>query len=216
MIGVMNVLVVGATGKTGKLVVELLLEEDHYVAAMVRDKGKLTEMEKMGTKPVLTDLEFDVGFAVEGMDAVIFAAGSGPGTSPDKTKAVDQEGAIKLIEACEKNAVERFIMLSAKGVDKPEEGPDKLKTYLHAKKNADDRLIKSNINYTIIRASLLNDKEEKGTVTAGKNLGNSLGEISRIDIARIIVNALENPNTYRKVIEVTGGLQPIDEALKAI
>jgi uncharacterized protein YbjT (DUF2867 family) len=216
MIGVMNVLVVGATGKTGKLVVELLLEEDHYVAAMVRDKGKLTEMEKMGAKPVLTDLEFDVGFAVEGMDAVIFAAGSGPGTSPDKTKAVDQEGAIKLIEACEKNAVERFIMLSAKGVDKPEEGPDKLKTYLHAKKNADDRLIKSNINYTIIRASLLNDQEEKGTVTAGKNLGNSLGEISRIDIARIIVNALENPNTYRKVIEVTGGLQPIDEALKAI
>jgi uncharacterized protein YbjT (DUF2867 family) len=216
MICVMNVLVVGATGKTGKLVVELLLEEDHYVVAMVRDKGQLTEMNKMGAKPILSDLEFDVGFAVEGMDAVIFAAGSGPGTGPDKTRAVDQDGAIKLIEACEKNGVERFIMLSAKGVDKPEEGPEKLKTYLHAKKNADDRLIKSNINYTIIRAAPLNDKEEKGTVTVGKNLENSVGDISRIDIARIIANSLENPNTYRKVIEVVGGVQPIDDALKAV
>jgi uncharacterized protein YbjT (DUF2867 family) len=221
----MNVLVAGASGKTGKLVVELLLEQDHFVVAMVRSREKMKEMEKMGAKPVLTDLEFDVDFAVEGMEAVVFAAGSGPGTGPEKTRAVDQDGAIKLIEACEKNSVGRFVMLSAIGVDKPEEGPEELKTYLHAKRNADKRLMKSNINYTIIRASSLSDNEEKGTVTAARDLdlleshGQHdivLEEISRKDIANILVNALETPSTYRKVIEVTGGFQPINQALKSL
>lgn len=209
----MKVLVAGATGRTGKLIVERLAEEDHYVAALIRNKDKAGEMERSGSKPIVADLEFDVSFAVEGMDAVVFVAGSGLAKEPEKARIVDQEGAIKLIDACEKNGVERFIMLSSISAKNPDEGPKELKPYLEAKRNADDRLIKSRLNYTIFRAGALNDEEEKGGVAIGKD---SKGEISRMDIARIIVEALDSPMTYRRIIEVVGGIQSIDEALKTI
>lgn len=210
----MNVLVAGANGKTGKQIVSLLLENDHHVSAMVRKQDQLDEMEKLGAKPIFANLEQDISFATEGVDAVIFAAGSGPHTGPDKTITVDQEGALKLIEACEKNAVERFIMLSAKGADQPEQGPEKIQHYLKAKKVADDRLKKSNLNYTIIRPGRLSNGIETGTITAGTGLDNSEGEISRADVALTIVNSLNNEKTYRKVIEILDGDQPIQEALK--
>lgn len=212
----MRILVAGANGKTGKQIVELLLEDEHDVMAMVRKPEQMEEMEKMGAKPILSDLEQDVDFAVEGAEAVIFAAGSGPHTGPDKTLAVDRDGAIKLIGACEKNAVERFVMLSSIGVDRPEEKPEKLRPYLEAKKAADDRLKKSSLNYTIVRPGSLTNDSESGTISAGKSLDNSTGQISRADVARTIALAINNPNTYRKVIEVVGGDQPVEEALKQI
>ena len=212
----MNVLVVGSHGKTGMQVVELLLENDHYVSAMVRNRDQINEMEKMGAKPVLADLEQDIDFATEGVDAVIFAAGSGPHTGPDKTIAVDQEGAVKVIEACEKNAVGRFVMLSARNVDKPDEGPEKIRHYLKAKKVADDRLRKSTLNYTIIRPGRLTNEEETGSIFASVKLDHTAGEISRADVARTLVEALENENTYRKTIEILYGDTEISEALSKV
>lgn len=211
----MKVLVAGATGKTGKQILELLLEEDHDVASIVRDRAKIGEVERMGAKAVFTDLEFDVEFAVEGMEAVIFAAGAAPGKDAAKSYDVDRNGAIKLIEACERNAVERFVMLSAKEIN-GDDGDAGMKDYFQAKKEAEGRLQKSRLNYTIIRAGRLNDEAESGTVTAAPDLGKSFGEISRADVARVIVNALDNPSTYRKVIEVIGGDQPIEKALNTI
>lgn len=211
----MNVLVAGAHGKTGMQIVTLLLDNDHHVTAMVKEQGQLEEMEKLGAKPILANLETDVEFATEGVDAVIFAAGSGPNTGPDKTITVDQEGAIKLIEACERNAVERFVMLSAMGVDNPEEGPDKLQHYLKAKHKADERLKKSNLNYTIIRPGMLTNDEETGTIKASEQLTGK-GEISRADVALTIVESLNNENTYRKTIDILHGDQKIAEALKEV
>lgn len=212
----MNVLVAGANGNTGRQIVGLLLEENHNVRAMIRDAAQADEMEKLGAEPVLADLESDVNFAVMGCDAVIFAAGSGAGTSSDKTLAVDRDGAIKLIEACEKHAVNRFIMLSSIGADDPENGPDKLKTYLEAKAQADKRLVKSHLNYTIIRPVTLNDEAEVGKINAQKKLDEADGEIPRADVAAVIVEALDNENTYRKSIEITSGDTPIGGALSIV
>lgn len=211
----MNVLVAGSHGKTGMQIVTLLLENDHHVTAMVKEQDQLSEMQKLGAKPILANLETDVGFATEGIDAVIFAAGSGPHTGPDKTVTVDQEGAIKLIEACERNAVERFIMLSAMGVDNPEEGPEKIQHYLKAKQKADERLKKSSLNYTIIRPGRLTNDEESGTIEASEHLTGK-GEISRADVALTIVESLNNENTYRKIIDIFNGDKKIAEALKEV
>lgn len=211
----MKILVAGASGKTGRHIIELLLEDEHEIACIVRDRRQIEEMENLGAKAILTDLEFDVEFAVEGVEAVIFAATSGPNPDSGKSNSVDRDGAVKLIEACERNAVDRFILLSDKRADDPESS-DGLKDYLRAKKDAEERLQKSRLNYTIIRAGRLNDNRERGTVTAAANLGKSYGEISRADVARVIANALDSPSTYRKMIEVIGGDQPIEEALKTI
>lgn len=212
----MNVLVAGSHGKTGMQIVELLLEHDHHVTAMVRSRDQMEEMEKLGAKPVLADLEQDVSFATEGVDAVIFAAGSGPHTGPDKTITVDQEGAIKLIEACEKNAVERFLMLSARNVDQPEEGPEKIRHYLKAKKIADDQLKKSTLNYTIVRPGRLNNQEATGKIKGAPRLDDLDGEISRADVANTMVLSLNNSATYRKTFEILGGNQEIQEALNSM
>ncbi|MFW5762242.1 MAG: SDR family oxidoreductase [Cyclobacteriaceae bacterium] len=211
----MNVLVAGSHGKTGMQIVILLLENDHHVTAMVKEQDQLQEMEKLGAKPLLANLEADVEFATEGIEAVIFAAGSGPHTGPDKTITVDQEGAIKLIEACEKNAVERFVMLSAMGVENPEEGPEKIRHYLKAKHKADERLKKSNLNYTIIRPGRLTNEEETGTIEASEHLTDH-GEISRANVALTIVESLDNESTYRKTIDIVNGDKKIIEALNEV
>ncbi|CAN5189705.1 SDR family oxidoreductase [soil metagenome] len=211
----MNILVAGANGNTGRQIVGLLVEDNHHVRAMVREASQGDEFEELGAEPVVADLENDINFAVMGCDAVIFAAGSGADTGTDKTIAVDRDGAIKLIEACEANAVNRFIMLSAVGTDNPENGPDKLKTYLEAKAEADKKLKKSNLNYTIFKAVSLTDDAETGKITARKKLDDSTGEISRADVAAAIVEALDNENTYRKSIEIAAGNTPIGGALSS-
>ncbi len=212
----MNVLVVGANGNTGKQIVNLLLENEHEVRAMVRAPEQADEFSKMGAIPVIADLEQDVNFAVEGCDAVIFAAGSGSGTGEDKTLSVDRDGAIKLIKACEQNAVNRFIMLSSIGADSPDQGPSKLQTYLKAKSEADEKLKKSNLNYTIIRPGRLSNDEMTGKILVDKRLENKEGEISRADVASTIVASLLNENTYRKTFEVLAGDQPINVALATL
>ncbi len=106
-------------------------------------------------------------------------------------------------------------MLSAVGTDNPENGPDKLKTYLEAKAEADKKLKKSNLNYTIFKAVSLTDDAETGKITARKKLDDSTGEISRADVAAAIVEALDNENTYRKSIEIAAGNTPIGGALSS-
>ena len=209
----MNILVAGAHGNTGKQIVNLLLERDHQVRAMIRDGAQSDEMSKLGADPIIADLEQDISFAVQGCDAVIFAAGSGPDTGSDKTVSVDRDGAIKLIKACEENAVNRFVMLSAAGADDPEAGTGKLQNYLKAKSEADKQLMKSKLNYTIIRPGTLTDNDETGKIRVAKKLDTTSGDISRADVATAIVESLDQENTYRKTFEILSGDNPIGLAL---
>lgn len=201
----MNILVAGSHGKTGLQIVELLVERDHNVLAMIRDDAQSDEMIKLGATPFVANLEGDVEFAVEGAEAVIFAAGSGPDTGEDKTWAIDRDGAIKLIESCERNGVGRFVLLSSVGADAPEQGPEKLQAYLKAKAESEKRLTKSNLNYTIIRPGMLNNDPESRHIIVQESLRDKKGQISRADVALSIVEALENPHTYRKTFEIIGG-----------
>ncbi|MFP4092603.1 MAG: SDR family oxidoreductase [Cyclobacteriaceae bacterium] len=201
----MNILVAGANGKTGIQIVEHLVEQDHNVRAMIRDESQSREMKERGALPYIADLERDVEFAVEGSEVVIFAAGSGPDTGEDKTWAVDRDGAIKLIEACERNSVARFILISSVGTDEPEEGPDKLQPYLKAKSASEEKLKKSDLNYTIVRPGMLNNDPETGKVIARERLDGKKGQISRADVALTVAKTLDNPNTFFKTFEIIGG-----------
>lgn len=213
----MNILVAGSHGKTGLQIVELLVEREHNVMAMIRDDAQSDEMEKLGATPFVANLEGDVEFAVEGAEAVIFAAGSGPDTGEDKTWAVDRDGAIKLIESCERNGVVRFILLSSVGVDAPEQASEEMQAYLKAKAESEKRLKKSKLNYTIVRPGMLNNDAESRHIIAQESLRDKKGQISRADVALSIVEALENTHTYRKTFEIiSGGKMEIEEALNAL
>ena len=213
----MKVLVAGAHGKTARRLVRILVEGGHEVRGLVRKEEQLPDVEADGAEPVLCDLEAEtveggVGEAVAGCDAVVFAAGAGPGSGAARKETMDYGGAAKLVEAAERRGAGRYVMLSSMGAGDPEAGPEAMRPYLHAKARADERLKDSGLDYTIVRPGSLTDEDGTGRVEAAERLGRR-GEIPREDVARILAAALENPNASGKTFEVLSGETPVEEAL---
>jgi nucleoside-diphosphate-sugar epimerase len=213
----LKVLVAGARGKTARSLVRMLAEGGHEVRGLVRKEEQLPEVEADGAEAVLCDLESEtveggVGEAVEACDAIVFAAGAGPGSGAARKETMDFGGAAKLVEAAEDRGVRRYLMLSSMGAGDPEAGSEAMRPYLRAKARADERLRESGLDYTIVRPGSLTDEEGTGRVEAAEHLGRR-GEIPREDVARTLAAALESPNTSGKTFEVLSGEIPVEEAL---
>ncbi|WP_408009565.1 SDR family oxidoreductase [Pseudalkalibacillus sp. A8] len=214
----MKVLVVGANGGTGRHILRMLGQSnDHQAVAMIRDITQSAKLEEFGiSETVLADLEDEVDHAVEGCDAILFAAGSGSKTGPEKTITVDQEGAIKLIKAAENHGVKRFVMLSTVGADDPEYGSESMRHYFEAKKKADDVLRGSSLTYTIVRPGRLSYEAGIGKIRAAEKLDDYSGDIPREDVARVMIESLTLENTYGKAFEFLSGDNDIVKALKSL
>ncbi len=208
----MNVLVIGANGQVGKHIIHKLKDSEHEPVAMVRNSDQVPQFEDLGVKTVLGDLEKDFENAYHGIDAVIFAAGSGPHTGADKTILIDQEGAIKAIDRAKHFGVQRFIMLSTMGADRPEIGPDDFKYYLYAKHRADEYLKTSGVNYTILRPGGLTDEKGTGKVKLQDHI-NDFGEIPREDVADVLVQLLSWDNAENKGFDLISGDQSLEDVL---
>lgn len=207
-----KILIAGATGDTGKRVIEILSNTQNFKpVAMIRDEAQQQIFDDMEVESVLADLEQDVEHALKGIDKVIFAAGSGGETGPEKTIAVDQDGAIKLIDAAKKAKVKKFIILSAMGTEKPEEHKE-LEHYLKAKKKADDHLKSSGLTYTIVRPGRLTHDMGVAKVKVAEKL-NERGEIARDDVAFLLVMSLADPLVKNMEFEALEGEVPIKQAL---
>lgn len=213
----MKVLVAGAHGKTARRLVRMLVEDGHEVRGLVRKAEQTDDVEADGAEPVLVDLEAEevgggIGRAVEGCDAIVFAAGAGPGSGAARKETMDYGGAAKLIEAAEEHRVRRYLMLSSMGAGNPEGGSEAMRPYLRAKARADERLKSSSLDYTIIRPGSLTEDDGTGTIEAAEQLGRR-GEIPREDVARTFAVTLQSENTYHKIFEILAGETPIREAL---
>jgi uncharacterized protein YbjT (DUF2867 family) len=216
----LRVLVAGAHGKTARRLVRMLVEKGHEVRGLVRKEDQLPDVEADGAEPVLVDLEEEeaegaVGEAVEGCDAVVFAAGAGPGSGATRKETMDYGGAAKLVEAAERRGARRYLMLSSTGADDPGAREEAMRPYLEAKGRADERLRQSGLDYTIIRPGRLTDEEGTGRIEAAASLGRR-GEISRDDVAATFAAALEAENTYGKTFEILAGDTPIEQALAGV
>lgn len=219
----MIVLVAGAHGVTGKQLVALLAKGGHRVKAMVRDLAQAPELEALGAEPlgvepVLGDLEGEVGGTVEGVDAIVFAAGAGAGSGVERKETVDYGGAVKLIDAALAHGVRRYVMLSALGIEDPAQylsSSESMLAYAAAKLRADKRLQESGLDYTIVRPGLLNNEPGTGRIEAAPLLGRQ-AKIPRADVAECLVAALELDGTIGKSFEILSGQTPIREALEAL
>ena len=216
----MKVLVAGANGQTARQLVRMLVGDGHEVRGLIRKEEQMENIESDGAEPVLANLEQDeadgkIGEAVEGCDAIIFAAGAGPGSGAGRKETMDRDGAIKLIEAAESRGVRRYLMLSTMGADDPESRDEKMQPYMRAKGEADERLRNSNLDYTIIRPGRLTDDGGTGNIVAAESLG-QYGEITREDVARTFATALEAGNTSGKTFEILAGDTRIEEALENV
>lgn len=206
----MKILIIGANGKVGKLIVQHLQKSDYQAVAMIRDKVQAAELEKYGAKIVVADLEQDFEHTYENVDVVVFTAGSGSKTGPDKTISVDQESAIKSVDLALKHNVKQYIMISAQGARMPEL-PSPIQHYNKAKAIADNYIINSGINYTIFRPGKLLDDKLSGKIQISTHIPEK-GQTSRENLALTVVEAIDNKKTFGKVLEVFDGEVEIGEA----
>ncbi len=182
----MNILIAGATGKTGVILTQNLLDQGHHVTALVRESSDTSTLPAgTGTRNAdLTDLQPGV---CDGADVVIFAAGSGGSTGPEMTDKVDRDGAMRLIDLAKEANVDRFVMLSSIGADQSDPQGD-LAHYLKAKHAADEHLKASGLTYAILRPVALTNDGRSGEVVLGDEVDPS-AEASRADVAVVLAEA---------------------------
>ena len=203
-----NIVVAGANGTTGRIIIVLLKKSNHYPPiAMVRKQEQKERFEKDNVSTVLGDLEKNIDDAVKNADKVIFAAGSGG----KKVKEVDQEGAKRFTDAAKKAGAKKFVMLSSMGADTPSIMPS-LEDYLKAKQNADEHLKTSGLNYSIVRPGGLTNDDATGKIQLQEKLEKQ-GSISRADVAKTLVESLEDDVKHNQTFEILSGDTDIREAL---
>lgn len=206
--GMEKILVAGATGTTGKKIINLLKSTEGYVPiAMVRKESQQKEFEQQGIETVMGDLTKDISHTTKGIDKVIFAAGSGGSNVIE----VDQEGAKKLIDAAKKEHVSKFVMLSSMGADNPQ---GELKEYLQAKQNADQYLDISGLTFSIVRPGSLTNDEGTGKIKLEHKL-NEQGNIPRQDVARTLVKSLDMNVAKNQAFEILSGETKIESAVQS-
>jgi uncharacterized protein YbjT (DUF2867 family) len=212
----MDVVIAGGHGKIALLLERLLADEGHAVRGLIRNPDHAADLRAAGAEPVVADLEEqDVDALAElvgGADAVVFAAGAGPGSGPQRKWTVDYAGAVKLMEVARRTGIDRYVIVSSVGADA--EAPDDggFGTYLRAKGQADKKLMESGLAYTIVRPGPLTD--EPGTGAVG--IGAPRAGIPRADVAAVLAEVLDTPGTAGVDFDVDAGDTPIPEAIAAL
>jgi len=209
---VVIVLVAGASGRLGGLLVAALLGRGHAVRGLVRTPQHATELEEIGATPLIGDLRGDVEWAADHCDAAIFAAGA---RHRPELAAVDAGGAAKLAEAADRFDLGRFILCSSVGAGAPDGRHGPVREFLTAKHHAEHRLARLDMPWTILRFGRLVDDVGTGRIATTLPSDGPV-TLSRDDAALAVVEALERAHLARQVVHVVDGDRHIPDALDAI
>jgi uncharacterized protein YbjT (DUF2867 family) len=212
----MDVVIAGGHGKIALLLERLLADEGHTARGLIRNPAHADDLRAAGAEPVVADLEeLDVDALAEVVgrpDAIVFAAGAGPGSGPQRKWTVDYAGAVKLMEVARRVGTDRYVIVSSVGADPEAEDDGGFGTYLRAKGQADKKLMESGLAYTIVRPGRLTDDPGRGAVV----IGAGRGEIPRADVAAVLAEVLDTPGTIGLDFDVNSGETPIPEAIAAL
>jgi uncharacterized protein YbjT (DUF2867 family) len=213
----MRVVIAGGHGQIALRLTRLLAERGDTVIGIVRNPDHVEDVRAASGEATVLDLEHvtvdQVATALTGADAVVFAAGAGPGSGAPRKDTVDRAAATLLADAAENAGVRRYLQVSAIGLDRADDqGTEEVfAAYLRAKAAADDDLMRRDLEWTILRPGRLTNDPGTGTVTLGERVPR--GAVTRDDVATVLVGLLDRPSTAGKVLELVGGDVPIDRAL---
>ena len=159
----------------------------------------------------------DLADALTGADAVVFAAGAGPGSGTARKDTVDRAAAVLLADAAHLAGVRRYVLISSTGVDaEPGEGTDEVfAVYLRAKKAAEDAITATELQWTVLRPHRLTDDPGTGRVTLVPP-PLEIGDITRDDVAAVVAALLDTPGTAGQVLELREGDADVLEAVKGL
>lgn len=212
-----RIVVVGAGGRTGMLIVKALLERKDQVVATIRNPRQMAALVKLGAETVLLDLaasEFDAWVRTfTGCDIVIFAAGSATGES----SALDRKGTLRTVRAAEKAGVKRYLTISSIGAStgmrlSGDWATPEMVDYYKQKRAANKLLTESSLQWTILEPGELTDGRGTGKIKASMEAIKE-GRIARADVAAAMASAAHDRKTVGKVFQLVGGTTPIAEAL---
>ncbi len=203
----MNVLIVGATGKTGSLVVERALAKSHAVTVLVRDPIKFPRTDVRVRTGDATNPSHVLS-AMRGQQAVIETIG---GTTPYKSTTLESDAVRAIIQAMNEEGVPRLISVSMMGIgDSRAQSPFwyrslLMPTFLHGstrdKTNKEDAITADHVHYVIVRPPILNDTPATGQVhiLAPNAIGHA---ITRADLANFLVDQLDTDANLNRAVTV--------------
>ena len=220
----MRIVVAGAHGQVARRLGRLLSARRDAVTGLVRNPEHVADLTTDGVAPVVLALEHAsvdaVAPALDGADAVVFAAGAGPGSGAARKDTVDRAAAVLLADAAESAGVPDYLLVSSMGVEQVAGGavPDGMDevfvAYLRAKLAAEeDLLARPGLRTTALRPGRLTDDPGTGRVTLAP--GVEFGEIPRDDVAAVLVALLDRP-APGAVLELVTGATPVADAVAAL
>jgi uncharacterized protein YbjT (DUF2867 family) len=216
----MDVAIAGGHGQIALRLERLLAADGHRARAVIRNPDHAPEVETAGAEPVVLDLEAvggvnELADAIRGADAVVFAAGAGPGSGPERKRTVDFGAAVKLIAAADAAGVDRYVMVSSVGAHAPDSGRGSMGPYLQAKAEADDALQASDLAWTIVRPGSLTNDPGTGLVDVSEEFGRR-GSVPRDDVAAVLAGLLTAGAAVHRTFELFSGDTPIPDALSSL
>lgn len=210
-----TIAIIGGHGKVGLLLSRDLTATGHTVRSVFRDPAQSDDVSATGAEPVVADIETlsaeELATAIGAADAVVFTAGNGGKGGPEKTEAIDHQGALKAIEVATRLETTRFVIVSYIGADDPDTS-EGMRAYQQAKHAADEAVRASDLAWTIVRPGTLNDDDASG-VTIDPSL--TSGTTSRANVAAVIAALVTTHPAPRQVLDVVDGETPVEEAIEA-
>ncbi|HEU5127977.1 MAG TPA: NAD(P)-binding oxidoreductase [Glycomyces sp.] len=216
----MHIVIAGGHGKIALLLTEILAARGYAVTGLVRNPDHTEDIESIGGRPIVLDLEQadveHVAGLLDGVDAVVFAAGAGPGSGAERKDTVDRAASVLMADAAEQAGVARFLQISAMGTEtEPDPERDEVwAAYIEAKARAEDDLRSRDLDWVIVRPGRLTDDEPVGTVTMAEAVGG--GAIPRADVAAVLAALLETPELTCRTFELVGGDTPIADVVATL
>jgi uncharacterized protein YbjT (DUF2867 family) len=219
----MRIVIAGAHGQVARRLGRLLTARGDTVVGIVRNPDHRADLEADGTEPAVVDLERaaveEVARVLGGADAVVFAAGAGPGSGVARKHTVDHAAAVLLADAAEQAGVRTYLLVSSMGVEQARQGTPKgmdpvFAQYLQAKLRAEDEILpRTRLDTTIVRPGRLTDEPGTGLVTLEHGI--PFGDVPRDDVAAVLAEILHSGKTS-EVVELVGGSTPIQEAVASL
>ncbi len=215
----MRVVIAGGHGQIALLLIRRLTQAGHHSVGLIRNPDHESDVVAAGGEATEFDLELhgadDLVPVLEGADAVVFAAGAGPKSGPERKWTLDRDGAGKLADAAVQARVRRYLMVSAIGADSFDaESQEVFQIYLRAKSEADAAVRDRDLDWTIVRPGGLTDDPGTGRVRIAASTGR--GQVPRADVAAVLAACLGEPATIGAQFELVSGDTPIAEALAAL
>lgn len=210
----MTTLVIGANGKIGKLFCEQAQQAGVPVKAMIRSEAQASWFEDRNIDTVIGDLEGDIEHAFEGCDQVVFTAGSGPHTGPEKTLLIDLYGAIRAADLARDKGLSRYIMISAMRAEIPLDAPEKMRPYMAAKFAADAHLRNSGVPFVILKPGRLTDDQASHQFASPTDDAGDY-QISRANVAHALLHVVKNPDLVNEEYRLLDGKRPIESIVNS-